>query len=434
MLMRARLLCLMLCCLFASRALPTPGSDAEELLDVPGTYLVEVATGRTFTLGVGAQAAWSPDSRTVAVAETGAESAVARLRLVPVPFGETRDVEVPERGEINHLRWAPDGSGVAFTLTRMGRDPGPALMVADAATGDVRRLVRGSIGEIAWTPDSQAIAAITLDEGGGSIVIIDAGNGEVREIVPGVRDASCQRGLAWSPDGAYLAFGGPGLREGCGDVGNWGIWTWHPASKRVTQIHRGAADAPQWLSSGGVVAMVSPPEAENVPPVSLVRLAPDGQASGPIASDVPRMFPQPPRLFQVVGETAIFPISTCDRGEAHIWRVGQRESARFTPADVYAYRPALSPNATAVAYVKIGDPNALVVAPVAQGESQVLLATSLGLQIGTAGPWDAGGDWSPDGRWIAVEVTTEQFKDCVPGPDPDTERTPGSDDPDGEAP
>jgi hypothetical protein len=425
---------LMLCCVLASRLFATAAGAADKQIDEPGTYLVEVATGQTIVLGRGAQAAWSPDSKTVAVAEIGAESAEPRLRLVPVPAGEPRNVEIPERGEINHLLWAPDGSGVAFTLTRMGRDPGPALMVADATTGDVRRLVRGSIGEIAWTPDSQGIAAITLDEGGGSIVIIDAGNGEVRETVPGVKDASCQRGLAWSPDGAYLAFGGPGLREGCGDVGNWGVWTWHPASKQVTHIHTGAADAPQWLSSGAVVAMVSPPEAEDVPPVSLVRLSPDGGAGSPIASDVPRMFPQPPRLFQVVDETAIYPISTCDRGEAHLWHAGQPESARFTPAGVYAYRPALSPDATSIAYVRVGDSNALVVAPVPQGQPKELVTTSLGLQVGTAGPWDAGDDWSPDGKWIAVEVTTEQFKDCVPGPDPNIERAPDNEEPGGEAP
>jgi hypothetical protein len=177
-------------------------------------------------------------------------------------------------------------------------------------------------------------------------------------------------------------------------------------------------------SAGGIVAMVSAAEAENVPPVSLARFSPEGDATGPIAADVPRMFPQPPRLFQTVGETVLYPISTCDRGEAHVWSVGQAESARLTAADEYAYRPSLSPDARAVAYVRIGETNALVVAPVPSGAPRVDLTTSLGLQVGTPGPWDAGDDWSPDGTWIAVEVTAEQFKDCVPGPDPNVERAP----------
>jgi hypothetical protein len=114
--------------------------------------------------------------------------------------------------------------------------------------------------------------------------------------------------------------------------------------------------------------------------------------------------------------------------------VGQPASTRFTPDGIYAYRPALSPDAASVAYVRVGDTNALVVAPVPRGEPRVLLTTSLGLQVGTAGPWDAGDDWSPDGKWTAVEVTSEQFKDCVPGPDPGVERAPASEEPDNDEP
>jgi hypothetical protein len=397
-------------------ALVTSGPvRAEDVrLDEPGTYLVEVSSGRTVRLGRGAQAAWSPDSTTVAVAEIGAESSVPRLRLVPVSGGEARNVTISEQGEINHLRWAPDGSWIAFTLTRMGRDPGPSLMVADPSSGAVRQLTPGSIGEITWTPDSRGVTAMTLEEGGGAIVTFDVESGEVSDSVPDAKDASCQRGLDWSPDGTYLAFGGPGLREGCGDVGNWGVWTWQPATKTTRQIFQGAADAPQWLSTGAVVAIVSEPDSDGVPPLSIGRFSPDGTASGPVAFDVPRMFPQPPQLFQVVGSSVMYPVSTCERGEAYLWSVGQRESARVTPEDVYAYRPTLAPDAGSVAYIRLGELNELVVAPVPEGAPIVLASTSAGLQVGTAGPWDAGGAWSPDGAWIAVEVTSEQFKDCIP--------------------
>ena len=389
--------------------------SAEDVsLDKPGTYLVEVATGQTVELGRNAQAAWSPDSAVVALAEIGADANVARLRLYSVPDGQFRMVAIPEQGEINHLRWSPDGSKLAFTLTRMGRDPGPALVVVDRSSGIARQIVRGSIGEIAWAPNSQGITAMTLEEGGGAIVTFDAVTGDVRESVTEAKDASCQRGLAWSPDGAYLAYGGPGLREGCGEVGNWGVWTWHPATRTTRQLFQGAADAPQWLETGAVVAMVSEPDSDGVPPISVGRYAPDGSASGPIAFDVPRTFPQPPRLFQVVGSTVMIPVSTCDDGAVYLWSVGERESGRFTPEDEFAYRPALAPDAQSLAYVRIGDASELVVAPIPEGEPRTLLRSSAGLQVGTAGPWDAGGDWSPDGRWIAIEVTDEQFKDCVP--------------------
>jgi len=394
-------------------ALPVggPARAADVTLDEPGTYLIEVSTGKTVKVGLHAQIAWSPDSRTVAVSEIGAET--PRLQLVPVPDGPAQSLTIAEQGEINHLRWAPDGSRLAFTLTRTGRDPGPALMVADAASGSVKQLVRGSIGDITWTRDSTGITAITLEEGGGSIVTFDPATGDVREIVPDIKDAHCLRGLAWSPDGAYLAFGGPGFREGCGDAGNWGVWTWHPASKTVRQLAQGPADAPQWLATGAVVAMMSEAKSDGVPPLSIVRLAPDGGDSGPVASDIPRMFPQPSRLFQVVGSSVMFPISTCEQGEAHLGSMGQRETARFTPEIVYAYSPVLAPDAKTLAYVSVGEQSLLVLAPVPQGETRVLARTSVGLQVGTPGPWDLGGDWSPDGTWIAAEVTSEQYKDCV---------------------
>lgn len=401
-------------------ALAGPASARAEApeLDEPGTYLVEVATGRVFQLGAGALLAWSPDGRSVAVAEIGVEAPLPLLHLVRMPDGdgepEILDVPLAEPGEVNHLRWSPDGLSLAFTLTRHGRDPGPALMVADAATGDVRRIVRGSIGEITWTPDSLGITAITLDDAGGAIVTFDPQNGEVRASVPDVKDASCLRGLAWSPDGTFLAFAGPGFREGCGEVGSWGVWTWEPATGTLRQRFSGAADVPQWLASGEVVAMVSEPHGDGIPPLSIVRIAPSDGPPRTLAFDVPRMFPQPPRLVQVVGDTVMFPVSTCESGEAHLWSPGRIESARQTPDSTYAYRPALSPDSRALAYVRVGDTNELVVAPVRPGEPRALATSSLGLQVGTAGPWDAGGDWSPDGKWIAVEVTTEQFKDCVP--------------------
>src|SRR3954447_4945388 len=152
---------------------------ADTRLDEPGTYLIEVSSGRAVRIGHDAVVAWAPDSKTVALTEPASGPPQPRLRLLQASDGSVRDIKVPDQGEINHLRWAPDGSALAFTLTRMGRDPGPALMVADAATGAVRQLVRGSIGEITWTPDSQGITAITLEEGGGSIVTFDAGTAEV---------------------------------------------------------------------------------------------------------------------------------------------------------------------------------------------------------------------------------------------------------------
>ena len=392
----------------------SPVQAADLRLDDPGTYLIEVTTGRVLRLGAGALVAWSPDSTSVAVADLSAESPTPRLRLFTVPDGTSREVKIADQGEIAQLRWSPNGEQLVFTLTRVGMDPGPALMTVNPRTATVRQIVRGNVGELTWTPDGSGITAVTLDDAGGSIVTFDAQSGEIRETFGDVKDANCQRGLAWSPDGAYLAFGGPGLHEGCGDVGNWGVWTWQPATRKLRQLFQGAADAPVWLASGEVVALVSEPESESIPPLSLVRLAPDGGPLRPLAKDIPRMFPQPPRLIQVVGNAVLFPVSTCDRGEAHIWSPGRATSMRLTPEDVYAYRPALAPDGRELAYVRVSDAPELIVAPTGPGDARVIATTTHGLQVGTVGPWEVGGDWSPDGKWIAVEVTTEQFRDCIP--------------------
>ncbi|MGE3912689.1 MAG: hypothetical protein AB7K36_25245 [Chloroflexota bacterium] len=385
---------------------------ANEPLNEPGTYLVEVGTGRTIPLGISALVAWSPDSQTAAVADMIAESPEPRLRLLQVQDGSSRTVAIAQKGEVNLLRWSPDGQKLALTLTRMGQDPGPSLLVVDAATATIRQLVRGSIGEMAWTPDSTAITAVTLEEAGGSIVTFDAVSGEIRQTVTDARDANCQRGLAWSPDGTYLAYGGPGLREACGDVGNWGVWTWEPESGTTRHLFHGAADTPQWLNNGDIVAVVSEPQGETIPPLSIVQLPPAGGQPAIIVRNVPRMFPQPPRLAQVVGDNLLFPISTCEQGEAYLWSAGGREAGRRTPPGVYAYRPTLGPDGASLAYVRVADASDLIVAGPGQ-EPKVLLSSEAGLQVGTAGSWDAGGDWSPDGAWIAIEVTSEQFRDCA---------------------
>jgi Tol biopolymer transport system component len=287
------------------------------------------------------------------------------------------------------------------------------LSVVTAADASVHQLVKGSVGEIAWTPDSRGVTVIMMDDDGGSIVTLDATTGQTTQTILTRNDASCQRGLAWSPDGTRLAYAGPGLREGCGDAGNWGVWIWDSASKMSKHVFEGAADVPQWLANGQLAVMVREPRSDGVPPQSLLRFGPDGGAPSPIAENVPPMFPQPPRLVQVVGSTLLYPVSTCDTGTAFVWAPGQDAPSQPIPDDVYAYRAALAPDAKQLAYVRIGDTSSLIVAPLGDGDPRVIAtATGLGLQVGATGPWDAGGDWSPDGAWIAVEVTSEQFKDC----------------------
>lgn len=404
---------IMLAAVLAGAPAPAGRAQAQTSLSEPGTYVVELESGQTMRVGENALAAWSPDGTLLALAELIGEPAETRLRLLQLSDGTMTAVPLLEPGEVNLLRWSPDGARLALTVTRLGPDPGPGLVVVDPATAVARQLVRGSVGEIAWTPDSSAITAITLDDAGGAIVTFDAATGEVRDTILELKDAGCQRGLAWSPDGRFLALAGPGLHEGCGDVGNWGVWSWEQATRTARHVFRGAADVPHWLTSGEIVAMVSEPREEGLPPLSLLRFAPTRDESHAIARDIPRMSPLPPRLVQVADGSVLFPISTCERAEAHIWIPDQASVTWRTPAGVYAYRPALAPDGRSLAYVQVGEANALTILPLDGGAARVPVSSTAGLQVGTAGPWDAGGDWSPDGRWLVIEVTSEQLRDCL---------------------
>jgi dipeptidyl aminopeptidase/acylaminoacyl peptidase len=393
---------------------------ADEVPSDLGTYLVELASGRLIYLSEHALVAWAPDGNLLAVADTRGDPVEARLRLISMPPPASvapaeRIVELADRGEINQLKWSPDGSRLAFTLSRFGRDAGPSLSVVDPTTAKARELVRSSVGEIAWRPDSKSISAITLGINAGSIVTLNAATGAVEQTVLDGSEALCQIGLAWSPDGKQLAYAGPGLREGCGDVGNWGLWTWEPATKTTRHLFTGASEQPRWLANGNLVAMVSMPRPERLPQLTLLRYEAVGSEPRPIADDIPRMFPQPARMVQTVGSTLMYAVSGCDEAAAYTWNPGQPSATRQTPSDTYAYGPALGSDGKQLAYIRVSDDASdLVVAPLGGGEPRVILtSTELGLQVGTQGPWGAGGDWSPDGKWLAVELTSEQFRDCV---------------------
>ena len=92
------------------------------------------------------------------------------------------------------------------------------------------------------------------------------------------------------------------------------------------------------------------------------------------------MFPEPPQLVQVAGNTVLFPVSTCDAGRSVRLEPGQPDSTRVTPEIVYAYRPWLAPDGTSLAYVQIGEPNQIVLAPIDQGQTRVLASSSAGLR------------------------------------------------------
>ena len=99
---------------------------------------------------------------------------------------------------------APDGRHVAYVRLRADVETdgwASEVCVADTASGERFELGRGN--QPRWAPDGRSLAFVTASDGRFAIERWTPG-GDVRQVL--VRLAQAPSGLAWSPDGARLAF------------------------------------------------------------------------------------------------------------------------------------------------------------------------------------------------------------------------------------
>lgn len=129
--------------------------------------------------------------------------------LLPLLLAATLTIEDhATMPRIETPRWSPDGTRVAYVLTKadLGRNVYDSdVWVVDADGRNDRQLTRGSGADIQprWSPDGKRIAFLSDRSGRPSIHVIDVDGGEAAQLT---REPAPIRELAWSPDGTAIAF------------------------------------------------------------------------------------------------------------------------------------------------------------------------------------------------------------------------------------
>ena len=169
-------------------------------------------------------------------------------------------------GPIWRFTWSPDGSKIAFSSNVYYTDQLDAqeLFVADADGGRVRQVTRGAINtssfssgklQPVWSPDGTRIAYLGkagYHPYGIHVVTLDGLDYAVVTDEPGVpAPLPDDRGLAWSPDGARIAYR-------CMGPSNWNICVVNADGTGAMNLTAGRAcggslcgeSQPQWSPDG----------------------------------------------------------------------------------------------------------------------------------------------------------------------------------------
>jgi Tol biopolymer transport system component len=144
--------------------------------------------------------------------------------------------------------WSPDGTRLAIVNST---EPEHDIALADLAAGTTRTITSnsfssggGTFGAPVWAPDGSKLAFVTVvfDEGSGGTATINVINadGTGRTELPAVMDGTLNppREIAWSPDGAWLAFDG---YLAAGDNSRGALQIIHPDGTGLRTIDAGSA-------------------------------------------------------------------------------------------------------------------------------------------------------------------------------------------------
>jgi len=383
----------------------------------PGLYLYDLGTGSVrqilpLTESDGMpQYAWSPDGSRLAVALNEPDTR-SPLQVIDVASGSAASVLPSGSGYASQLRWSPGGDRLAFVFASTS-DPNvsSALRVWSAADGSLQTLVPNLASFPAWTPDGSGITVSLLDptfdltSANNRIVTVDATSGAITQTILSGSGAACQLGLAWSPDGAYLAYGGHGFHEGClPDTG--GVYTWNAATGATTQLTAQTAEAPVWSADGTVLAAVASGADQSGPSrIAIQKFQPDGSGTQTLVDGLANDFPPPRPRFQSANSELIYSTLSCSGADVWALDPGSTQLRKLNAGMKYAIGAHLSPDGQTAAWTGAGpDAGTLVLAPVDGGPAMTAFSGALSV---------VPGDFSPDGRWLLFGTISYPNDPCA---------------------
>ncbi|GAA0951086.1 S9 family peptidase [Nonomuraea longicatena] len=236
-------------------------------------------------------------------------------------------------------RLRPDGTSVAYTLTRADRETDENLdEIWLAAPGqEPRRLATGSLPR--WSPDGRTLAYVRAVDGRPQIHLLPMDGGEPRTLTAAPLGAGAP---VWSPDGTRIAFAGPYLphpldpaapivadrldykADGPGPLRGitTQVFVVDAASGETTALTGGDlhASAPAWSPDGGRLAFTASMEADRdlAPSGSVYEVDADGgEPKRLTGGDVLFL-----AVWQVGGRLVAAGMSTGATGHTRLYAVG----------------------------------------------------------------------------------------------------------------